>query len=168
MAATDPVTTTTDWLNRTWLVAIGLLLTICSCTPTSSSDHLATELIDDSVSVTSAANSVANRGGRLVYALTGEVDSFNPIESRGGTGRQLRSLSFSTLVGLDHETVQLTPELARSWQVSEDRLTWTFFLRQGLQWSDGAGVVHKTFWCCVVSASRGRAGEVRVAQFVFP
>lgn len=136
MAATDPITTTNDWLTRTLLVAIGLILPICSCTPTSSSDHLATELIDDSVSVTSAAN----RGGRLVYALTGEVDSFNPIEARGGTGRQLRSLSFSTLVGLDHETVQLTPELARSWQVSEDRLTWTFFLRQGLQWSDGTAL----------------------------
>jgi peptide/nickel transport system substrate-binding protein len=30
------------------------------------------------------------------------------------------------------------PELAKSWETSADQRKWTFHLRKGLQWSDGA------------------------------
>ncbi|MEO0410998.1 MAG: peptide ABC transporter substrate-binding protein [Pseudomonadota bacterium] len=37
------------------------------------------------------------------------------------------------------------PGLARNWSVSDDGLTWTFLLRDGLQWSDGAAITAEDF-----------------------
>lgn len=38
-----------------------------------------------------------------------------------------------------------SPGCAESWTLSEDRLTWTFRLREGLQWSDGTPLVAEDF-----------------------
>jgi peptide/nickel transport system substrate-binding protein len=43
---------------------------------------------------------------------------------------------YNGLVGTD-ATGNLIPELAESWEVSDDQLTWTFTLRQGVLWHDG-------------------------------
>ena len=45
----------------------------------------------------------------------------------------------NTLEGIAQvdESLQVSPALAESWQVSEDQLVYTFRLRKGLKWSDG-------------------------------
>lgn len=43
---------------------------------------------------------------------------------------------YNGLVGKD-TTGQIIPELAESWEVSDDQLTWTFHLRDGVTWHDG-------------------------------
>lgn len=43
------------------------------------------------------------------------------------------------LVNLDKD-FNVIPNSAESWEVSEDGLTWTFHLKEGLQWSDGTPV----------------------------
>ena len=45
--------------------------------------------------------------------------------------------SFECLLAVD-EDGQLIPGQAESYEVSEDGLTWTFHLREGLKWSDGS------------------------------
>lgn len=40
---------------------------------------------------------------------------------------------------------QLAPGQAESWEVSEDGLTWTFHLREGLKWSDGSDLTANDF-----------------------
>lgn len=40
---------------------------------------------------------------------------------------------------------QLQPGQAESWETSEDGLTWTFHLRDGLKWSDGSDLTAKDF-----------------------
>lgn len=39
----------------------------------------------------------------------------------------------------------IVPGAARNWQVSDDGLTWTFHLRKGLKWSDGAPLTAEDF-----------------------
>jgi oligopeptide transport system substrate-binding protein len=48
---------------------------------------------------------------------------------------------FEPLVRLDPATLQPGPALACSWEVSADRLTWTFHLDARARWSDGQPVV---------------------------
>jgi len=50
---------------------------------------------------------------------------------------------YSTLVETD-DKLNIVPCLARSWEVSADRRTWTFHLRKA-QWSDGTAVTPKDF-----------------------
>ena len=47
---------------------------------------------------------------------------------------------FLGLTNLNNETAEVEPELAESWDVSEDGLVWTFNLRQDAMWSDGKPV----------------------------
>ncbi len=44
---------------------------------------------------------------------------------------------FGFLVDYDNGTQQYEPELAKSWEVSPDGVTWTFHLRKGAAFSDG-------------------------------
>ena len=76
-------------------------------------------------------------GGALVYSILGEVETFNPVEPKGATSKELRSLAFSSLVGYNNGKWQPAPLLATHWEVSEDHKTWTFFLRSGVRFSDG-------------------------------
>lgn len=61
--------------------------------------------------------------------LAEDVYSITPIE-------QL----FLGLTNLNNETGAVEPELAESWTVSEDGLTWTFNMRKDAVWSDGTPV----------------------------
>jgi oligopeptide transport system substrate-binding protein len=44
---------------------------------------------------------------------------------------------YEGLVAQDAESREIMPALAESWEISEDRMTYVFRLRQGLEWSDG-------------------------------
>jgi peptide/nickel transport system substrate-binding protein len=41
------------------------------------------------------------------------------------------------LVNLDHISGAIVPDLAKSWEISDDSLVITFHLREGIKWSDG-------------------------------
>ena len=82
-------------------------------------------------------NRTGTYGGRFVYAILGEVETFNPVEPKGATDQEIRALVFSSLVQYNNGSWHTSPDLAKSWQVSEDHLTWTFILREGILWSDG-------------------------------
>ncbi|MCB0183673.1 MAG: hypothetical protein KDE31_05385, partial [Caldilineaceae bacterium] len=43
---------------------------------------------------------------------------------------------FLGLTNINNETSEVEPELAESWEISDDGLTWTFHLRDAM-WSDG-------------------------------
>lgn len=48
---------------------------------------------------------------------------------------------YETLTFLDPETLEAVPGLAESWEVSEDAMTWTFYLREGVQFHEDWGEV---------------------------
>lgn len=48
---------------------------------------------------------------------------------------------YSQLVRLEPGTSNIIPDLATSWEISDDGLTYTFHLRQGVQWHRGFGEV---------------------------
>ena len=44
---------------------------------------------------------------------------------------------YETLIRRDNETLEFKPLLAKSWEVSEDRLSYIFHLRKDVKWHDG-------------------------------
>ncbi|HRQ40338.1 MAG TPA: peptide ABC transporter substrate-binding protein [Chloroflexota bacterium] len=65
----------------------------------------------------------------------GQPQTLDPAKTHGGPDGELGHI-FSGLVTLD-QTMQVQPELAAGWTVSEDGLTYTFYLRKNALFHDG-------------------------------
>jgi peptide/nickel transport system substrate-binding protein len=61
---------------------------------------------------------------------------FNPLAPGQGAEQLTMSLVYDGLFTLGPD-FELVPRLAESWDISDDATTYTFHLRDGLQWSDG-------------------------------
>src|SRR5262245_11924812 len=78
------------------------------------------------------------QGGELVFAVGGTPPSY--YGHRETTFAMLHPIAphYSTLLRFDPQNYpKITGDVAESWQVSKDRLTYTFKIRQGIQFHDG-------------------------------
>ena len=66
-----------------------------------------------------------------------EPDNLNPFIGLLGQDYQIWHLNYDFLIGFDAKDLSPRPEIAESWEVSEDGNTWTFKIRQGVMWQDG-------------------------------
>jgi peptide/nickel transport system substrate-binding protein len=76
-------------------------------------------------------------GGTYIEGVAGAPSRINPLfASFNAVDGDLTALIFSglTRLGLEGEVL---PDLAESWDISEDGLTYTFRLRAGVSWHDG-------------------------------
>lgn len=76
-------------------------------------------------------------GGTLVETSAGPVERVNPLLASTPAERDLAALVFAGLTrsGPGGEAL---PDVAESWEVSDDGRTFTFTLRRDLSWQDGA------------------------------
>ncbi|HXG68112.1 MAG TPA: ABC transporter substrate-binding protein [Blastocatellia bacterium] len=82
---------------------------------------------------------VGSYGGTLVLALPSNPKSFNPItSSEVSTAWVVAGPIYRPLTDYDNKEQKDVPSLAESWETSPDGLIWTFRLRKGVRWSDGA------------------------------
>ena len=93
-----------------------------------------------------------------------QLKVLDPIWTTAYITRTHGYLVYDTLFGLDENFVP-QPQMVDTWTVSEDELEWTFTLRPGLAWHDGAPV---TAADCVASLKRWGArdglGQMLFAQ----
>jgi peptide/nickel transport system substrate-binding protein len=79
--------------------------------------------------------------GSLTVALsTLEAETFLPWNGGGGRTPYLE-LIYEYLVYVDPVTEEPTPGLATSWEMSDDGMTWTFEIREGVPFQEGWGEV---------------------------
>ena len=86
----------------------------------------------------STATADPTPGGLLRVSYKYEPSTYNRFVSADSTDDGLARLIHATLVRLNRANGQLEPRLAREWTSSPDGLTWTFKLREGVLFSDGA------------------------------
>ncbi|QSB04915.1 ABC transporter substrate-binding protein [Natronoglycomyces albus] len=73
----------------------------------------------------------------LLVAAGQEVDTFNPFKSRFIITYNTNLMTYDTLVRASAVDYEPEPGLATDWDESDDGLTWTFSIREGVEWSDG-------------------------------
>src|SRR5690606_14674841 len=83
------------------------------------------------------AQSAPQRGGTLVVGIEQLPGHLNPAITTDGAVHAVADSIFSGLVRLDDRAAPL-PDLAVRWEVSPDARTYTFYLREGVLWHDGA------------------------------
>ncbi|ANG84421.1 ABC transporter substrate-binding protein [Microbacterium aurantiacum] len=76
-------------------------------------------------------------GDVLIAAIGGEPDQLDPQRTSSYFAFEVLENVFDTLVAPD-ENLEMQPALAESWEVSDDQLTWTFDLRDGVTFHDGS------------------------------
>jgi len=78
-------------------------------------------------------------GGTLALALPQNPRSFNPIlANETSTFMVINQVVYKALTEFDNQAQRDVPGLAKSWETTPDGLNWTFHLRRGVHWSDGA------------------------------
>ncbi len=84
-----------------------------------------------------ATAEVPASGGEYSEGVVGEIRYINPILSQtNDIDADLVALTFSSLLRTGSQG-QLENDLAESYEISEDKLTYTFHLRQDVSWHDG-------------------------------
>ena len=79
------------------------------------------------------APSAAAADDTLVYCSEGSPSGFNPELYTDGTTFDATNDVYGKLVEFKLGTTEVEPGLARSWDISDDGLTYTFHLRQGVK-----------------------------------
>lgn len=119
-------------LKRFLLLLTVMLLVACSPPPeVERTDH---PLPED---VQLANVSPGHTGGIMVLSESQEPKHFNPLVRGDAYTSTAISRLMSSLTEYDPTTQSVTPGLAREWTLSDDQLSYTFHLRQGIRWSDG-------------------------------
>lgn len=85
------------------------------------------ERLPENPLVVTPVDSVGTYGGIWHSALRGGLDN----------AWIARTVAYDGLVRYDREWKNIVPNLAESWDVSDDSRTYTFHLRKGLKWSNG-------------------------------
>ena len=80
---------------------------------------------------------IGKQGGSLTFATIGEPLTFNPALSYDASSSGVLSYLFEGLTETSWLDDSIDPVLAEAWDHSEDGLTWTFRLREGVTWHDG-------------------------------
>lgn len=78
------------------------------------------------------------RGGSIVVGAATGPQTFNPLVATDAASSEVIHRIFDGLVELDCASGEYYPALASRWDVSADGTRWTFHLRRGVRWADGA------------------------------
>jgi len=84
-----------------------------------------------------------------------DVKILDPIWTTAYIQRNFGYMVWDTLFALD-DKFEVKPQMVDKWSVSDDKLTWTFTLRDGLEWSNGTPVTAED---CIASIKRWAARD---------
>ncbi|WP_245617171.1 ABC transporter substrate-binding protein [Amycolatopsis taiwanensis] len=76
-------------------------------------------------------------GKVLRVALVQEIDHLNPFLASFASSVMVGRMTWEYLTPPSAEDNTPSQTLATGWTTSDDKLTWTFTIRQGIKWSDG-------------------------------
>jgi len=91
------------------------------------------------------SKSATKDGGKILTIELGpEVESIDPALNTTNDGANYLTYLFDNLLRVDKDG-KIAPSLAEKYESSADALTWTFYLRDGLKWSDGSDLTANDF-----------------------
>ena len=93
-----------------------------------------------------ASQPAAGGAQKLIWSVEGvnELPGLDPANPQNAQSVQAINLIFGGLVKLDDQ-LNVVPDGAESWTVSEDGKTYTFTIREGLKFADGTPVTAQNF-----------------------
>jgi peptide/nickel transport system substrate-binding protein len=109
-------------------------------TTTAGGDAATTTTAGGDAATTTTAGGDDRYGGVLIAAQGAEPDRLDPHLTTAFASFQVLENVYDTLVQ-PGDDLSMEGALAESWEVSDDNLTWTFKLREGVAWHNGRAFV---------------------------
>lgn len=139
------------------MLAAAMVVGVTACgggsdttTPAADSGDAASETTEggeapaDDTGADSTAPAASGEGKVLSVQIGPNPETIDPALNSALDGGNMILHTFECLLTVDQEG-KLAPGQAESWETSEDGLTWTFHLRDGLKWSDGSALTANDF-----------------------
>ena len=124
-------------------VAGCMAASLAACGSTASTSSAAASESTEGATAEAAAETTATGSGFTVQ-LGPNPETLDPALNSAVDGANTIITIFEPLLLID-ENNDVIPGQAESYDVSEDGLTWTFHMRDGLKWSDGSDLTAKDF-----------------------
>jgi peptide/nickel transport system substrate-binding protein len=120
------------------LLLIGAVLSVAACRRRAAdvAEHQDPHPLPEEPKIVQVATP-GRYGGRFVIGQTSNPKTFNAMMVNESSSADISNLTYSSLVDFDNIKQEVTPGLAKSWEVASDNVTWTFHLRKGAAFSDG-------------------------------
>ena len=115
---------------------------------------------EDGYAVKATNTDAKSKDNDLVIAIEGSVSSMDPANIPDTNAISATRGCYEMLITFN-ENQELEGQLAESWEVSEDSLTYTFHLREGVKFSDGTD-----FNAAAVVANYEKGSLIRKTNFV--
>lgn len=108
-------------------------------------------------------------GGTIVYAAAAAPKSLNPYLDNNTFSYQVFGAMYESLLSSDPLTGDYAPGLARRWEISEDKRSFTFYIDPMARWSDGERVTAEdVLWTFqTIMAKESQTGPHKVALKTF-
>ena len=133
------------------LLALLMLLSCAACSSSQPAESDKTEPAQSDAATTETgttetAQSTADGhyyGGTLVVATKLEPTFYQTNYQWDGGVVYISHNILSKLCAWDEDTKTIYPDLAESWDIADDLMTYTFHLREGVKWHDGEAFTAK-------------------------
>jgi peptide/nickel transport system substrate-binding protein len=76
-------------------------------------------------------------GDWLVTQLSAEPGTLNLITATDAYAAEINSYIYESLIKRDEQSLENVPVLAERWEISDDHLSYTFYLKNNIKWEDG-------------------------------
>lgn len=155
-----------------------LLLVACQETTTISQTLVVTEMVTVSgepvvvtrivvqtvaVTATPPPIPVTREPVTLDISFNESIPNLDPQQTDSDSSLDLVENLYVGLTNYNHQTNTIEPELAKSWEVSDDGRTWTFYLRDDIYWVKPASADNHTNLWDVETVRRVTADDVAFA-----
>jgi peptide/nickel transport system substrate-binding protein len=95
-----------------------------------------TKVVEAVVTATPEPTQVAT-GGTVIESSFSDAENLNPLLWTDNASSDVGALLYNALLTVDVNDLSPQPDLAKDWEISEDSLIFTFYLRDDVTWHDG-------------------------------
>ncbi|WP_431027967.1 ABC transporter substrate-binding protein [Lysinibacillus sp. LZ02] len=119
------------------LLLLMLMLVLVACNSDVTDDSATTDTGTESDKEGNVENDAPTSPQVLVFGRGGDSVSLDPAIVTDGESFKVTKNIFETLLEFGEQDTTVNPGLAESWEISDDGLTYTFKLQQGVKFHDG-------------------------------
>ncbi len=127
------------WLLGLMLLVLSIFLVACGADKTDgdNSSSSNTDNTDNTDSADDGNEETSSKPQILVFGRGGDSVSLDPAIVTDGESFKVTQNLFETLLNFGEQDTTIHPGLATKWDISDDGLTYTFELQQGVKFHDG-------------------------------